>query len=171
MMDLMIWFNNIPSGIYSLLGVLLGFGLNLFKDWLVTRNKLVYVFQIDNSYEKLDLNHVDKFGPSGYIIEMYNCGKNPLLINGVAIANVNDNNFIDMPIKETIVILPFYKYNLELSKQDYETICWWYEKDNKTMDTVKIISSTLDGKEISQRVKIPFIMFPVNNNFTLRGKV
>ncbi|MGP2526686.1 hypothetical protein ACTUHY_01725 [Acidaminococcus sp. LBK-2] len=166
MMDLMIWFNNIPSGIYSLLGVLLGFGLNLFKDWLVTRNKLLYVFQIDHSYGKLDFSHVDKSGPSGYIVEMYNCGKNSLLINSVTISNINDNNFIDIPIRETIVILPFHKYDLELCKQDYDTICWWYEKGNKKINIVKIISFTLDGKEISQKVKFPFIMFPVNDDFT-----
>jgi hypothetical protein len=36
----------------------------------------------------------------------------------------------------------------------------------RKFNIVKIISFTLDGKEISQKVKFPFIMFPVNDDFT-----
>ena len=162
-MDLANSFNSIPSGIYSLVGVVLGFGLNWFKDYLSNRAKLYYSLQQETPYEGWDYSTTSKTGPSGYLIEIYNCGKNPALINNVRIEW--KNNLIDTLIPEPVTILPYHSYKFELSKQDYEVLIRWVEINPK-ISSVKVIAYTMDGGDIRGDLDITFISMQAQVCFT-----
>lgn len=78
-MDFMVAINQIPAGVYSLLGVIVGFCLNFAKERYDNRARLYFSLGKEIPYEGWSYDKMDKTGPSGYVLEMYNCGKNHYL--------------------------------------------------------------------------------------------
>ncbi len=165
-MDLLTSLNQIPSGIYSLLGVVVGFGLNYIKDYYSNRAKLYYSLQTeapydDWSYEKYA--KTPKEGSSGYIILIYNCGKSRVLINDVRLKW--KDKLIDALILTPVTILPYHNYRCELSKQDYEVLVRWVEQ-NPDITEVEVVAYTMNGDTIKGILDISFIAMQTQLNFT-----
>lgn len=104
-MDFISALNQIPSGIYSLLGVVLGFGMTCTRDWYSNRDKLFCSFESEIPYEGWEYDKTPKEGESGKIIKMYNCGNKPLLIEDISI--VYKKMPIDGVLTNPVAILPY----------------------------------------------------------------
>ena len=152
MVDFIMCLNQIPSGIYSLLGVIVGFALNFFKDWYANRNKLYYSLQPNGMNEGFEYWQIPDDGSSGYSLEMYNCGKNPLMIESAEL--VHDGKTIGPVLVGPVTIPPYQKYECELCKQDYETLRWW----NKEL--FQVVARTVDEKEIKRPLHISIVLLP-----------
>ena len=148
--------NQIPSGIYSLLGVAMAAVINEIRDWYTNRDRLYCALQTDTPYEDWSYENTTKTGPSGYVIELYNCGKNPLIIDGGRL--VWKNHFIDAVLSGPITILPYHSDKCILSKQDYEVLRGWLKK-GPSINTVSLLVNTVDGKMIKGDLNISIIAF------------
>lgn len=149
-MDFISALNQIPSGIYSLLGVVLGFGMTCARDWYSNRDKLFCSFESEIPYEGWEYDKTPKEGDSGKIIKMYNCGNKPLLIEDISIGYKKMP--IDGVLTNPVAILPYQEKSCSITKQDYQVMCRWVEND--LQGKVYIIAYTVDGERIRRELDI-----------------
>lgn len=119
-MDFISALNQIPSGIYSLLGIVLGFGMTCTRDWYSNRDKLFCSFEAEIPYEGWEYDKTPKEGDSGKIIKMYNCGNKPLLIENISI--VYKKMPIDGVLTNPVAILP-YQEKVALLQNKITRLC------------------------------------------------
>ncbi len=147
--------NSIPAGFYTLLGVALGFCLNLIKDWYDNRNILCCGLRATTVEDDWNIFKSLKVGPSGFIMEIYNCARNPLLIESMRL--IRKSKFIDVVIPEIATVMPYQKYEYQLTRQEYETLIEWATED-MTRRLVKVKIRTVMRNSVSCNLDITLIM-------------
>lgn len=135
----------IPSGVWAIGGVIIGFVLNMIKDYYVQRPQLFY--SLITVIADVESEYRTKTSPSDYKIEVYNCGIKPVLLNHMALyTNDGEKIIVDTLIIECTKILPYEKYSCCLAHQDYTAIQYYCEKSN--LNSCKVIAWTVGNKQI-----------------------
>lgn len=123
------------------------------RDWWYNRNRLFYLLKANIDEDFVGTN-ARKYDPSGYVIEVYNCGKNPVIIDSVSLHWKNSR--IDSIECETITILPYHSHEMILAVQDYMEIRRWGEVD-KNLKEVSVIAHTVSGNRIKGKLNLELI--------------
>ena len=164
----------VHPALYTIIGVIIGALIPIIKGMYDKRPRLSgtiasYQSDFDVPWEKMT-----KTSPSGYAIELYNYGTEPLMLIGFSVMGESGTLMADCLLQEEcIVIKPYDKYVCPLMWQEYHSILLHCQNKNgvamkarvlklirraksglsKDMDDIVIdkpyISSwTIDGREI-----------------------
>ena len=138
----------------ALVGVIVGFVLNMARDWWYNRNRLYYSLKAEEPYEDWEPEKARKYDPSGYILEVYNCGKNPVIIDNVSLRW--ENSIIDSLESETVTILPYHSHEIILAEQDYGAIRRWGELA-PNLEEVDVVAHTVSGNRVKGKLNLGLI--------------
>ena len=153
-MDFLYALNQISPGIYSLLGVFVGFGLNFWMNCYYNRYRLCFLLKAVTMEAEWDYTRALKTEPSGFTVVIYNYGKNPVMISAGSI--VRGNKSIDGLVPETVTVLPYQTCECILAKQDYGALREWVAEDRK-LNIVDFVAITVEGKEFKGKLDITAI--------------
>ncbi|WP_154647307.1 MULTISPECIES: hypothetical protein [Selenomonadaceae] len=140
--------NRLPSGIYTIFGVIIGFGLSWLKDHYNKRPRLYYSLQPKLMPDDWDYALTTKTGESGFAIHVFNTGLAPVILEMLRI-NINGKLVADV-FMDYQKIMPYEQYEHSLDKQDYEAIKHWCHKSG--VSTLKIVAHTVSGKKINSEM-------------------
>lgn len=136
--------DGILSGVFAIGGIIIGFILNIIKDYYMQRPQLFY--SLISVLSEIEPEYRTKTSPSDYEIEIYNCGVKPVLLNYIALYT-NDNKIIaDVLLVESTRILPYEKYSCCLAHQDYMAIQRYCDKSKQ--NSCKVVVRTVDNHRI-----------------------
>lgn len=146
--------NSIPNSIYGIVGVVIGFCLNIIKDNYDRKPRLYYSLCTMKMDDDWNYEQVTKTGPSGYYISICNCGREPVMLDNISAYGKN-KIIVDALIAECVIILPHEKYDCILSKQDFDAMRHWCKKQN--LEEYQIRAYTIAGKTIKGKLDIKLI--------------
>lgn len=145
--------NKLPSGVYSILGVIVGFGLTLLKDYYDKKPRLSYSIQSEWMPDDWNYALTTKTGKSGFVLNIFNMGSAPIFLDALRIS-------IKGKIVADIIIgyrklMPYEQYEHSLEKQDYEAIQHWcFESD---AEMFQITAYTVSGKKICSKLDVAWL--------------
>ena len=171
----------IPSGVYTIAGVLLGAGITWIKSVYDNRPRLSAAIVDCKTDFDISSDKMVKTSPSGYAVELYNIGRDPLLLISLSVCGDDSVLMADGLIHKCIAIKPYDKYLCPLMWQDYESIryhCtsrehigifyklkkrilgWKSFNDNNLLTCMpKIWGKTVEGKCVKGKlVAMPIVM-------------
>ena len=145
--------NKLPSGVYSILGVIVGFGLTLLKDYYDKKPRLYYSIQPELMPDDWNYTLATKTGKSGFALNIFNIGSAPVFLDALRVS-------IKGKIVADIIIgyqklMPYEQYKHTLEMQDYEAIRHWCHKTN--VDMFQVTACTASGKKINGKLDITLI--------------
>lgn len=125
-------------------GVIIGFILNVAKDYYMQRPRLFYSLNIAMS--EIEPEYRTKTSPSNFIIEICNYGEKPVLLNNISLYTNDGKIIVDALIVECTKILPYEKYDCCLAHQDYMAIQRYCDKSKQ--NSCKVIACTVNNQRI-----------------------
>lgn len=145
--------NKLPSGVYSILGVIVGFGLTLLKDYHDKKPRLYYSIQPELMPDDWNYALTTKTGKSGFMLNIFNIGSAPVFLDALRVS-------IKGKIVADIIIgyqklMPYEQYEHSLEKQDYEAIWHWCHKSESGM--LQITAHTVSGKKICGNLDVAWL--------------
>ncbi len=151
---------NIGSILGSAVSIAIGFGLSVLKDYFDNRTKIYLSFVHAQSYEE-GIDGI-KHNPSGYVVEFYNYGRNPIMIENITLDFAGHRSVIDSPFIQPMTIAPCKMQEWELSNQDFDNIRYWHSQCKKKMNLeeltkIKVTIRLLSKKKLSQDLDISMI--------------
>lgn len=149
-----IFLNSIPNSLYGIIGVVIGFCLNIIKDNHDRKPRLYYSLCEIKMEDGWKYEQVTKTGPSGYYISIYNCGREPVMLNNMSVHGKNQL-IADALMEECVTILPYEKYDCMLSKQSFDNLLFWCKKLN--LKEYQIQADTITEKTIKGKLDITLI--------------
>ncbi len=164
----------VHPALYTIFGVILGALIPFLKDKYDKKPRLSGTIVPYQSDFDVPREKMTKTSPSGYAIELYNYGREPLMLTWLSVMGESGTLMADSLFQEDcIVVKPYEKYVCPLMWQDYHSILFHCQSKNgaamkarvlklihrsrsglsKDMDDIVIdkpyISSwTIDGREI-----------------------
>lgn len=145
--------NKVPSPIYTILGVIIGFCLTCVKDYYDKKPHLYYSIQPTLMPDDWDYGLVDKTGESGMVLNVFNTWSAPLILEVLSV-NIKGKLVTDIFL-DYQKVMPNEQYEHSLAKQDYEAIQHWCHKCN--VKTMQVDAYTVAGKKISGKMDVTMI--------------
>ena len=145
--------NKLPSGVYTVIGVIVGFGLTSLKDHYDKKPRLYYSLDAKRMPDDWDYALTTKTGESGFVLSIFNIGSAPVILNALSIG-IKGNTVADIIIGYRTV-MPYEQYEHILEKQDYEAIQHWCHKPNA--DMFQVTAYTVSDKKINGKLDISLI--------------
>ena len=145
--------NKVPSPIYTIFGVIIGFCLTCVKDYYDKKPHLYYSIQPALMPDDWDYELVNKTGESGIILNVFNTGPAPLILEVLSV-NIKGKLVADVFL-DYQKVMPHEQYEHSLAKQDYEAIRHWCLKCN--VKTLQVDAYTVAGKKISGELDVAMI--------------
>ena len=145
--------NKLPSGFYSILGVIVGFGLTLLKDYYNKKPRLYYSIQPERMSDDWDYSLTTKTGESGFVLNIFNMGSAPIFLDALRIS-VKGKIVADIIIGYR-KLMPYEQYEHSLEKQDYEAIQHWCLESDAEM--FQITAHTVSGKKICSELDVALL--------------
>lgn len=136
--------NKLPSGVYSILGVIVGFGLTLLKDYYDKKPRLSYSIQPERMPDDWNYSLTTKTSKSGFVLNIFNIGSAPIFLDALRIS-VKGKIVADIIIGYQ-KLMPYEQYEHSLEKQDYEAIQHWCHESDAEM--FQITAHTVSDKKI-----------------------
>ena len=149
------------NGIFALVGVVLGWVLNGCSESRRRKPKLCYGLKstIDQN-ELTPIENRTKTSESGYGIEIYNNGQEPVFIRHVSLyykkAVIVDYLMLNR------LIMPHEMVVYEMAMQDYDALRRWQSKYN--LKCCKIFAYDVAGKRIKGSIDLWNGLFPFDGN-------
>lgn len=143
------------GGLFTLLGVIIGWGLNELSAVLRSKPKLSFqmVGTPDSEFVERELR--TKTSSSKYGIEIFNVGQMPFVIKSFALYD-NNRLLVDCYIDEqSRVILPYHNIVYTLMEQEADSLLYHCKKSH--FDTCKVIAYNLSGKCTKGQLEVPLI--------------
>jgi|GEM_PF-2526334 hypothetical protein len=170
----------VHPAVYTLLGVILGATIPLLKDRYDKKPRLSGSIVPYQSEFYVPRERMTKTSPSGYALELYNYGMEPLILTWLSVKGECGTLMADCLLQgECTVIKPYDKYVCPLMWQDYSSILFHCQNKNgaamkarvlklfhrdrselsKDMDDIVIekpylLSRTIDGQEVRASLAI-----------------
>ena len=139
------------SGLFSLLGVFLGWGLNQLTHYLDNKPKLVFIIT-DNNDDITPVEVRTKTTPSEYKIEMINIGKVPVILEKISLYH-NKKLLVDCFLTDSQrKILPNRSKCYTMMEQDKDTLQWHCDK--KLFSKCSVIAYCFDGQRITAELDV-----------------
>lgn len=141
----------LESGLFSLLGVFLGWGLNQLTHYLDNKPKLAFIIT-DNNKAITPVEKRTKTSLSEYKIEMINIGKVPVILERISLYHERkllvDCFLTDIQRK----LLPNKSKCYLMTEQDKDTLQWHCDKN--LFSKCNIIAYCFDGQRITATLDI-----------------
>ena len=156
--------DNLISGLFSLLGVVLGWKLNKLSIENENKPKLAFVISYNKEVsEPVELR--TKTSPSEYIIEMINIGKVPIVLDSISLY-FKGTLLIDCFLDDNQRII--YPNNIKtylMMEQDRETLQW--HCDQKLFSKCDVIAYCFGDTEIKAELDLSYFYANamMKNNF------
>lgn len=141
----------LASGLFGLLGVVLGWGLNQLSHYIDNKPKLV--FMVADSHEILSPKEQrNKTSFSEYNIEIVNIGKVPVILERLSLYN-KSNLLIDCILDDDQrKILPNRSKCYKMMEQDTEALKWHCNK--QPFLTCDVIAYCYNGQQIKGKLDV-----------------
>lgn len=140
------------SGVFGLMGALLGWGLNQLTYYLDNKPKLVFVIVRNDNPDIIEPEHRTKTSISEYRIEMANVGKVPVILESISLY-YKQKLLIDCSIEANQrKILPYHSKYYEMMEQDREALQWHCKK--KQFSECDIVAYCFSKQEIKGKLDV-----------------
>ena len=137
-------FQTIIGGVFGLFGVALGWLINILTERYLRKPKLCFDLQpTSNQDDLIPYEFRTKTSESGYGIEIYNIGKEPIFLSRVRL--YYRNTIIVDCFTMNQCIMPYEKIVYELTMQDISDIKYHCREHN--INQCKIIAYDVSGKK------------------------
>ncbi len=143
--------NMLVSGVFGLVGVFLGWGLNQLSRYFDNKPKLAFII----TYNKEDLELVElrnKTSCSEYIIEIVNIGKVPVILEKIILyyeGQLLVDCFLDDDQRK---ILPNRSKCYQMTKQDRDALQWHCDK--KLFSKCDVTAYCFNGQQINSKLDV-----------------
>lgn len=132
------------SGVFGLIGVLLGWGLNQLTRYFDHRPKLEYVFVYDSEMS-------ENSAYSGYIIEIINTGKSLVILRDIKLFYKGKDIICCVPYADQRKIAPNESKYYKMTKYDIVKL---KKKLKNNWGRFDVIANCIDGKRIHGKLDI-----------------
>lgn len=151
----------IIGGIFGLVGVILGWLLNVFSEKYFRKSKLCFSLQITANQDELDPYELrTKTSESGYGIEIINFGQVPVIVNYIRL--YYKKKFIVDCFMMDKLIMPYDKAVYNLTIQDIDNIK--YQGHNNDIRKCSVKAYDVNGKVVKGKLDLCLIIGVGRNN-------
>ena len=161
----------ILAGAFGLSGVVLGWLLNHAATLIQARPRFCFKMHATSNTELIDRELHTKFGPSDCGVEIYNLGRNPVVLDAFEILykrNVLIDNCSFYGSEQTV--LPYQSVIYTFNDQELDRLmynCEEHEMDKcascRTHQQIqcKVVLSSVDGKKYSGKLDITWLILQI----------
>lgn len=143
------------GGLFTLLGVIIGWGLNELSTVLRSKPKLSFQMVGTPDAELVENELRTKTSLSEYGIEVFNIGQKPFVLESFALYDGN-KLLVDCYIDEqSRVILPYHNIVYTLMEQEADSLLYHCKKSH--FEKCKVKAYNLSGKCIKGQLEVPLI--------------
>ena len=143
------------SGLFTILGVFIGWFLNQFSTARQSRPRLCFSLCNTPKSELIEKELRTKTSDSDYGIEIYNVGQTPFILNYFELCHKKDLLVDCRPSEQDRRILPYQSITYTLMEQGSESLEWHCKE--KDFSYCKVIAYSIDGKRVTGKLEIPLI--------------
>ena len=119
----------IQSGLLTLAGVIVGFVLNVLKDYFFNKPKLSFCLEYSSGELWNEPEKRIKTSESDFFIDIYNCGHVPVVIKQVGLYH-NGNILVDIFPPDYIELMPYKVSKIRMDMQEYDSLQYHLKKLN-----------------------------------------
>lgn len=144
----------IQSGLLTLAGVVIGFALNVLKDYFFNRPKLSFCLEHSLGTLWEEPWKRTKTSESDFLFDLYNCGHVPVVIKEIGLYH-GDKLLTAMYPLDFIEIMPYKVFKERMSMQEYDSL-QYHGKKLKLKDC-KVVAIDIQDNEIKGKLDLTLI--------------
>lgn len=143
------------GGFFTILGVIIGWGLNEVSATRRAKPKLCFKLNSTPDSELVEAELRTKTSASEYCIDIYNVGQSPVIIESFDICWRKQLLIQCFPRGEDTTILPYHNISYVLTQQDADTIDWHCKRLG--FKQCRIVAITVNGIKCEANIDMSWI--------------
>lgn len=143
------------GGFFTILGVIIGWGLNEVSAIRRAKPKLCFKLNSTPDSELVEAELRTKTSASEYSIDIYNVGQSPVIIESFDMCWRKQLLIQCFPSSEDATVLPYHNISYVLTQQDADAIEWHCKRLG--FNQCRIVATTVNGEKFKENIDVSWI--------------